>query len=320
MVTPHDIYFHATFRHPRQAEAWLRTLLPRRLVARLDWSTLQNLGERLHARGLGIGVADLVFLVRFLGSRRRLLLPIEHRSSAGPGLREALLRYAVHLLHGITLDEEGDDAPTAVFAVALCHGAARPELRPRVALEFPAEERELLLPWQPRLRFATENLERWSEGEILARPLLPRGQLTWLGVRFLPKFDAAETLAALHRWGGLLRAVDRADRAAGGGEAISTFGSYLLHVNDTPAEDVHMTLEKNLQRREGTFMSTAEKLKREGEATSLVRTLLRQLTRRFGPLPPTVEPRLLAATIDELDQMADRVLDAPTLEAVLGQG
>jgi hypothetical protein len=126
----------------------------------------------------------------------------------------------------------------------------------------------------------------------------------------------------------LLRAVDADDRAVGDGDAIERFGWYLLHVNDTPAEDVHMALEKHLQRREENFMSTAEKLRREGHAEGKVEgkvegaaegrsaTLLRLLTRRFGPLPPHVEPRLRSATPAELDRFTDRVLDAPTLDAV----
>jgi hypothetical protein len=47
-------------------------------------------------------------------------------------------------------------------------------------------------------------------------------------------------------------------------------------------------------------------------------TLTRQLTRRFGPLPDTALARLQSATPDQLDLWTDRVLDAPTLEAVLG--
>jgi hypothetical protein len=47
-------------------------------------------------------------------------------------------------------------------------------------------------------------------------------------------------------------------------------------------------------------------------------TLSRQLTRRFGPLPEWVPTRLSGATIEQLDLWADRVLDAPTLEAVFG--
>jgi hypothetical protein len=47
-------------------------------------------------------------------------------------------------------------------------------------------------------------------------------------------------------------------------------------------------------------------------------TLTRQLTRRFGPLPDAALARLQSATPDQLDLWTDRVLDAPTLEAVLG--
>jgi hypothetical protein len=47
-------------------------------------------------------------------------------------------------------------------------------------------------------------------------------------------------------------------------------------------------------------------------------TLTRQLTRRFGPLPDAALARLQSATPDQLDVWTDRVLDAPTLQAVLG--
>jgi hypothetical protein len=47
-------------------------------------------------------------------------------------------------------------------------------------------------------------------------------------------------------------------------------------------------------------------------------TLTRLLNRRFGPLPESTLARLQSATPDQLDLWTDRVLDAPTLEAVLG--
>ena len=54
----------------------------------------------------------------------------------------------------------------------------------------------------------------------------------------------------------------------------------------------------------------------EGKAEGKAETLSRQLTRRFGPLPEWVGPRLQGATADQLDLWADRVLDAPTLLGV----
>lgn len=59
-----------------------------------------------------------------------------------------------------------------------------------------------------------------------------------------------------------------------------------------------------------------EKGRQEGEA----RTLLRQLERRFGPVSESVRQRVSVADIDALDQWLDRVLDAPTLEAVFDEG
>jgi hypothetical protein len=42
----------------------------------------------------------------------------------------------------------------------------------------------------------------------------------------------------------------------------------------------------------------------------------RLLTQRFGPLPDGVEQRLHAATVQDLERWADRVLDAQSLDEV----
>ena len=55
---------------------------------------------------------------------------------------------------------------------------------------------------------------------------------------------------------------------------------------------------------------------RQGQQLGEALILRRQLTRRFGPLPDWAEQRLQGATPVELESWAERVLDAPTLEAV----
>jgi predicted transposase/invertase (TIGR01784 family) len=47
--------------------------------------------------------------------------------------------------------------------------------------------------------------------------------------------------------------------------------------------------------------------------------LLRQLKRRFGPLPEWVELRLAQAATDQLERWAERVLEAPTLAAMFDE-
>jgi hypothetical protein len=59
-----------------------------------------------------------------------------------------------------------------------------------------------------------------------------------------------------------------------------------------------------------------EKGRQEG-AMVLLRRLL---TQRFGPLSDEVEQRLQAATVQDLERWADRVLDAQHLDEVFRDG
>jgi len=54
----------------------------------------------------------------------------------------------------------------------------------------------------------------------------------------------------------------------------------------------------------------------EGRVEGGAAVLLRQLKRRFGPLPDWVAPRLAAASPAQLEQWADRLLEAESLAAV----
>ena len=56
--------------------------------------------------------------------------------------------------------------------------------------------------------------------------------------------------------------------------------------------------------------------KLEGKSEGKAELLQRQLTKRFGPLSPDTAQRLNTATTEQLELWADRVLDAPTLDAV----
>ncbi|MBS0511508.1 MAG: DUF4351 domain-containing protein [Proteobacteria bacterium] len=48
----------------------------------------------------------------------------------------------------------------------------------------------------------------------------------------------------------------------------------------------------------------------------LARLLVRQLNRRFGPLPAAITDRLARASVEQLDLWAERILDADSLDEV----
>ena len=57
-----------------------------------------------------------------------------------------------------------------------------------------------------------------------------------------------------------------------------------------------------------------EKGKLEGEAA----VLERQLIKRFGPLDETIQQKLKAATLEQLETWTDRILDAARIGDVFG--
>jgi hypothetical protein len=54
----------------------------------------------------------------------------------------------------------------------------------------------------------------------------------------------------------------------------------------------------------------------EGLAQGQRTTLIRLLTRRFGPLPEAVTTRVAAAGTEDLERWSDRILDAASLDDV----
>jgi hypothetical protein len=54
----------------------------------------------------------------------------------------------------------------------------------------------------------------------------------------------------------------------------------------------------------------------QGESRALMRMLVKQLTLKFGTLPPWAEQRIEAAGIAELDHWAERVLTADSLDDI----
>jgi hypothetical protein len=56
----------------------------------------------------------------------------------------------------------------------------------------------------------------------------------------------------------------------------------------------------------------------EGKAEGKASIVVRLLARRFGALPPEAADRIAAASADDLDTIAERLLTAHSLEEALG--
>lgn len=156
---------------------------------------------------------------------------------------------------------------------------------------------------------------------MLRRPGLPaQAQLTLLALANVQRFTEAELLAAIDRWGDLLRAIEAGDGAPTPDDALDAFAEYLLATTDVSFETLHMAFSKNLQHPDTSLMTTAQRLRREGLEQGLTQgqslTLVRLLIRRFGELPADRRQQVAAASQTELDRWTDRLLDANSLADV----
>jgi predicted transposase/invertase (TIGR01784 family) len=322
IFTPHDRLFHSTFRRPRFVAAWLRHVLPPAIVAAVAWDTLVPASE--HAVGLRLRshFADLVFAARLIGSDEEVLLILEHKADPDAGLRSQVLRYSVHLRR--LAMKRGEREPLVV-AVVLHH--AHDPFRHLEAPHHPA-----FASLQPHVDFVVDDLCGSTEDE-LRRPALPaQAQLTLLALATLRRFTNSDVLGAIDRWGDLLRAIDGGDGEPTPDDALDAFAEYVLETTDVSSEDLQMAFSKNLSKPDTSIMTTAQRLRSEGQALGhskgltqgliqgltqgQMQTLLRLLTRKFGGLPPELLHRLTNANQAELDLWTDRVLDAKSLTDV----
>jgi len=294
--------------------------MPEALVAAIDWTTLRAAPEKVHGNTLRLLVTDTLFELELQGGGHALFVIPEHKSYFDPKTQHQMLGYCVHVAHST---RDARDPPALVVPILLCHALIawpdRPAVHPHLEGLDP-KTAAVLEALQPDLRMLIDDLTRCTESELHRAGMTALGQLTFLCLRFLRSWTPAEALAGLDRWSDLLRAVDRDEGPPPGRVAVATIGWYCLHVTRIPPEQLHSTFERILQRPEETIMSTAEALKREGRTEGRIDALLRQMQKRFGPVPAETLQRLQSATQPELDRWTDRILDAKTLADVFSAG
>jgi predicted transposase/invertase (TIGR01784 family) len=308
--SPHDRLFQATFRSPRLLAAWLRRALPADVVALLDLARLRPHGDRAVGLGLRAHFADLVYEAPRRDRHGCALIVVEHKADADPQLPSQLLRYVVHLRRAARQQDGGE--PTVV-PVVLHH--ARERWQAAVDGDPPA-----FAAIKPRLPFAVDDLAEATEANLRDPRLPPQAQLTLLALATLRWCDVPAALAALDRWGDLFAAIDAGDAEPTTEDALDAISQYVLETTDVSPEELTAVLRRHLTRTDMTRMTTAQRLRNEGlsqgRSEGQVATLARLLARRFGPLPEHVLARLRGATPHDLERWTDRLLDAPSLDAV----
>lgn len=313
--TPHDALFRAIFGRPHHAVTFARALLPTGLAELLDWSAVADPTTEMPDGRLYLFRSDLVLRVPYRNGSGHLLIGIEHQSSPDDRLPYRQLRYGIL---GTDRHLRETDELALYYPLVLSHGRrASPCRRLTEATSAPSAALDLLAGRVADYALDVLDLTTMREADLLRLPVTPLVRLTLLLFRFVRARDLG---SRLQRWLPHFAAVAA---EPDGWDALEPVAAYLIEAGGVDPRRLADYIRTMGPKAEEVVMSAAEKLRAEGRAEGYERGLakgrrlfLRQLTLRFGVLPDWVAEAVDALDEDALGVIAERIVTAPTLEAV----
>jgi predicted transposase YdaD len=325
-IRPHDALFKWAFGVVENARPELRAALPPALSGRLDWASLRVCSGSFLDKILSDSHCDLLYSIALSDRPERLYVLFEHQSSIDPPLALRLLSYVVRVLEQHMRDNRAQPLPLPlVLPVVLHHSGTgwtaawtSEDLFGPGLLQLPG-----VGPVVPRMGFFLDDISHLSDRELLQRALGHVPTLTLWALR-----DSRNPPALLRSLPDMIPTIRALAQAPGGLEALATIFHHILRVADeTTAHQIRLAILQNAPQAEGAIMTAAEKLiaegelkgRAEGEIKGRADLLSRQMTLKFGHLPKATRDLLFAASKEDLDRWAERVLTAASLDEVISR-
>ncbi|MDI1450190.1 Rpn family recombination-promoting nuclease/putative transposase [Polyangium sp. 6x1] len=320
---PHDALFQYVFSNPEHAGPALRTMLPAALVQAIDFSTLALSPGHFVDPELDGHRSDLLFSAKLSGRDALIYVLWEHQSYVDTWLPLRLLEYMVRIWRSYRDEHPRAKKVPVIVPVVLHHSKTGWRAARRFEELVDVDAAGLsVLEHVPRFEFVLDDISHVDDAELSRRAMTMLGRLVLYLFRHAR--DPEELFAGLGRWAEALRQVMR---APDGETAIKAVMEYLRSVGKRDEVEVVMAVKKVVgdsafdrifyagERIEQYKRWQEERAKEPGKRELLAR----QLKLRFGELPASAQEALDAATFEELDGIAERILTASTLAEVLGE-
>lgn len=319
--TPHDALFIDTFNNPAHTSPFLEAVLPESILKQIDVSGLELSGDHHVDEKLQKFETDLLFKATSASGAEVLIYTlIEHQSTVDWSISFRTLRYLVRIWDKWLRENKEAKALPPILPVLLSNapgGWTKP--LDFVSLVDGAEPLvDSLHPHLPQFRPVLVDLATMKDEDLLAMKVNALVRLVLLLMKHYKDGDLAQRLPL---WSQTYVEVYKSS----GFDALVRVLMYILEVdNEVKLENVEF-VDDLIKAPEGkVVMTLAERLRQEGREEGLAkgqqRMLLKLLQLRFGEPSAETTSRVQAATVEELEAMAERVLTAQTLEEVLGGG
>jgi predicted transposase YdaD len=339
---PHDKVFKAVFGRPENAADLIRALLPQ--LQSLGMSALTPMPTNSVDAQLREHFSDLCYSAKLHDDNSQLCLLLEHKSTVERLTALAISRHVIDIAGNHARARPTHRLPL-IIPIVVYHGI-KPWNAPRALHELYGGSRRTRTALRKELlrgSFVLYDVARDSDDALRARGMNPLATLTlWL----LAHARTEQLMTRLHQVRDLCEAVLG---LRGGVEDFIMLMHYSLEVSDLTFEELDEYMRGILSpRAKETYMTVAEQLRREGRQQGLKRgrqqglkrgreqglqrgleqgleqglesgrrsLLLTQLEHRFGTVPAEMLEQIDAATSEQLDSWALRLLSASSLDDV----
>ncbi len=307
---PHDRFFKETLGRRAIAKDFFEAYLPATVVEQLDWERLARQEGSFVDETLRERHADLLFTVPWKGKQAFLYCLFEHQRTQDPLLAYRLLRYMVRIWETEINSTPGARSLSAILPIVLHQGDKAWEISDRFGslLELPSQDLEEIADCIPDFKYWLVDLAKRPmddlRGGVLLRAILATVKVASGGEWVERLSELAPLLGAAlkeHDVGFVKVCLEYLMRGTGDVD-LRRFRSKLEQINIGEIKEEVMTL--------------ADQLIQEGQQEEARAIIRRLLTRRFGPLPAWAVEKVEQASIDDSEKWAEKILDAPSLEAV----
>jgi hypothetical protein len=341
-TNPHDALFRHVLSRAADAASELRTVVPDAVASRIEWDELTLQPGSFVSPELRSRFSDLLFRTRLSGHPAYIYLLLEHQSSSDDFMPLRMLDYLVNIWNQHRRQHPDDRLLPAIIPIVVhSNHTGRPwNAATEIAdlIDIDPDTRRALGPHLPSLRFLLDDIAALDLPALHARDLTPAARVmftlhkialgnTHLGTDLLPLADD-------------LRAIINNPATAGDLQAVVT---YIFIVSDTLESDFQPLIDLLGPRAREAIMTTAERLRAEGEARGKAigcaegeargkaigraegeaigraDILVQLLTLKFGALPTWVTETISAAGATQLRIWAKRVLTADHLDDIFTQ-
>lgn len=315
---PHDAFFKRIFSVPEHAAGELRSVLPPEVAASIAWETLALVPGSFVDEDLARSHTDLLFSAHVAGREVLLYFLFEHLSTVDPLVPFRLLCYEVRIWQAHLARHPQAKSLPPIVPLVLHHSDTgwRAATTFEEVLDIAPELRGALAPFVPRFGFLLDDVSHATDQGLRRRAMTALGKLALLCLR-----DARRTDFLLERlvpWADL---VVQVLAAPNGLTALSATLKYIKAVTRRPLK--HQEVLKAVSQ----LIDTTKEADSGRDLSDVLadifmddacrKVLLRQLKKRFGPLPESVVERVNAAGAATLETWLDRVLTEATLDDIL---